>query len=76
MPFNAPTLIVTGAGASAELNFPVGNKLKENIRNLTKVDWNGLELTGDPLFRRLLEDLARTSYGGRLEAKGALKFLG
>lgn len=68
MPFDAKTLLVTGAGASAELGFPVGNKLKERIRSLANVDWNGFELTGERNFCRLLEDLARAHYGGKLEA--------
>lgn len=67
MPFDAKTLLVTGAGASAELSFPVGSRLKENIRSLANIDWNGLELTGDKVFCRILEDLARASCGGQLE---------
>jgi hypothetical protein len=66
MPFDAKTLLVTGAGASAELDFPVGDKLKESIRALTNVDWNGLELRGDRHFCRVLEDFARANNGGNL----------
>jgi hypothetical protein len=68
MPFDVKTLIVTGAGASAELGFPVGNKLKANIRSLSNIDWNGLELTGNKVFCRILEDTARVNYGGRLDS--------
>ena len=64
MPFDAKTLLITGAGASAELDFPVGNTLKERIRALTNIDWNGLELTGDRVFCRVLEDFARANFGG------------
>lgn len=65
---NAKTLLVTGAGASAELSFPVGNKLKDSIRTLTNVDWNGLELTGNKQFCRILEDLGRINCDGRLKS--------
>jgi hypothetical protein len=67
VPFGVKTLLVTGAGASAELDFPVGDKLKENIRALTNVDWDGFELKGDRHFCRVLEDFARANHGGNLE---------
>jgi hypothetical protein len=66
--FSAKTLLIVGAGASAELDFPVGNMLKDKIRSCAHVSWNGIELTGIPEYRRLVEDLARVKYGGRLEA--------
>ena len=68
MAFSAKTLLIVGAGASAELDFPIGDTLKDNIRSCAKVNWNGVELTGDREYCRIVEDLARTKYGGRLEA--------
>lgn len=67
MPFAKKTLLVTGAGASKEVGFPVGGQLKENIRSLTNVRWSGIELTGDKEYCRLLEDLARTEFACRVE---------
>jgi hypothetical protein len=67
MAFSAKTLLIVGAGASADLSFPVGNELKTNIRSCANVKWNGFELTGIREYCRLAEDLARAYYGGHLE---------
>lgn len=76
MGFSAKTLLIVGAGASAELDFPVGNALKENIRSCAKVKWTGLELMGVREFCDLVEDCARVNHGGNLgPALGALNHI-
>lgn len=67
MAFSAKTLLIVGAGASAELEFPVGDAIKDEIRSCAHVSWNGIELTGIREYCRLVEDVARIHYGGSLE---------
>lgn len=64
MPFSKRTLLVVGAGASAELGFPVGSALKEQIRVLTNISFNGYNFDGDKQFCRLLETFARVRFEG------------
>lgn len=65
MAFSQPTLLIIGAGASAEIGFPVGDGLKDLVRSCTLTKFDGFELTGDREYCRMLEDLARTK-GGNL----------
>jgi hypothetical protein len=64
--FSAKTLLIVGAGASAELDFPVGDALKNKIRSCAHVSWNGVQLAGIPEYCRLVEELARVKREGRL----------
>ena len=45
----------------------MGSDLKDQIRSLTNVSWNGFEFQGDREFCRLLETVARLQFGGQIQ---------
>lgn len=56
------TLLVLGAGASAEANFPDGAKLKREIADLLNLNYNGIDsTTGDRLILQSIISHARSN---------------
>jgi hypothetical protein len=58
--FKSKTLFVVGAGASKEVNFPVGEELKNEIARLWDIQFDSEFLRkGDPKFYSCLEKAFR-----------------
>jgi hypothetical protein len=65
MPTATPLVLVLGAGASKEVNLPLGSELKEKISEVLnfKVDDFGQVAGGDPKLRECLHRLAQAGGG-------------
>ncbi|WP_293368945.1 hypothetical protein [Nevskia sp.] len=59
-----PTVFIVGAGASCELNFPIGEKLGSQISEMSRIRWDSLNRTESPANQEFFR-LAGFALSGR-----------